>query len=1191
MNRVKRTALFHWLLGLGLLVVTGILWPPLGNQTLVDWVVLSTTVALVGLIHYLGVSFGTTEVSFLPVAVLMAYLTLGLEKGLAAASVGLILGSGMQLAVRWKRLPDNPETWWERASWAAFPVGQTGLSLLAANWSYSLLKARPPLQALQTLQDLLPVIVAIVVFLISFDLILAAHLMLRKVSIAELYRNHRQPFLAIQLLPLALAPLAALSLAWLGMWAYLLFECIVLTIAVVVRRLMDTQDTLQDQVQQLESLSAMNKAIRTTLELDPLLQMVYVQVANLLKVKNMKILLGEPDPETGQWTPQFYARRGQQVQQPPPESPDGFTAWVLKERIPLLAASVEQTAERLGIKNPPPARTWMGIPLRSSNRTLGCMVVWLEANQDPERQFAQTDLELFVTIAIQTEVAMENALLYKEAQQHAAQLARLNQISAVMNASLNPERLLELVASSVIEVAGSDKAAIYLLDEDKHEPALLLTHAQGFSPEHIARSKDIAVPLTDAERKKVMDTAEPVIMPNLHAPGADVSAATILLASREDFVAYAYLPLRAQNRMIGMLAVYYSKPHKFSKTEIELLETFANQAALAVVNAHVYQAVDIQLTRRISQIVRMSDISQRLSATLELDTIFKLIVESAIEGCEADAGVLVIAGNPELGYDDTQPHMVAWKGFDPVSSDRAPHIIAEELAQSEVFRKGETRITSMDDPQTSGPRSQLYVPIFLDGVVAGAIALESEMLNAFNHDDLTFVSQLAVQASVAIRNAQLYRRSQIVRDRLHAILDASNDGLLMIDPKARIVMTNTRMGEFWDFARQDFAPRSPDEFIADPLSSLGEGLGYKEGELNDLIRRGIVNPNIKPETDLYVTRALRGQRQRFVERTATPVRDEQGRFIGLLLIFRDVTEQKELEEARQSLTSMIVHDLRSPLQAVMGSMRLISEVTPQKDPIVQQATEVSQRAVKKLLNLVNNLLDLSRMEQGEFVLDPGIASPKAILEDTAKELMPLAQEIGTMVQVEVPDNIPLVKADRDMIERVVLNLLDNALKYTDPGTLIRLRASVQPAAGKQREDMVCISVADNGPGVPPEYKQAIFDRFAQIPGRKGRRRSAGLGLAFCKMAVESHGGTIWVEDNQDHGSVFSFTLPIVSIPAGETAEDKGLAVKPPEALAAPAQETDSQAKAPSSPPPEPQKLDEATAQAEERSEAHQRDKS
>jgi signal transduction histidine kinase len=347
----------------------------------------------------------------------------------------------------------------------------------------------------------------------------------------------------------------------------------------------------------------------------------------------------------------------------------------------------------------------------------------------------------------------------------------------------------------------------------------------------------------------------------------------------------------------------------------------------------------------------------------------------------------------------------------------------------------------------------------------------------------------------------------------------------MIDEKSRIVMTNTRMGDFWDFARQDFSPRSPDQLVADPLTALGEGLGYREGELSTLLGRSIRNPNAKPRTDLYVTRPGVGQRQRFVERTVMPVRDDQGNFIGLLLLFRDVTEQKELEEARESLTSMIVHDLRSPLQAVMGGMRVISDRVEQKDPVVEQATEVSGRAIKKLLNLVNNLLDLSRLESGEIMVDKNITSVCALLEDAAQELMPLAREMDAIIRVECPEDLPDGEIDRDMIERVVLNLLDNALKYAPPGSVVTVNTRQTNEQDPRGGNMIRVAVVDNGPGIPDDFKDRIFDRFTQIPGQKGRRRSAGLGLAFCRIAVEAHGGQIWVEDNAGGGSVFAFTLP------------------------------------------------------------------
>jgi len=245
-------------------------------------------------------------------------------------------------------------------------------------------------------------------------------------------------------------------------------------------------------------------------------------------------------------------------------------------------------------------------------------------------------------------------------------------------------------------------------------------------------------------------------------------------------------------------------------------------------------------------------------------------------------------------------------------------------------------------------------------------------------------------------------------------------------------------------------------------------------------------------------------------------------------VFRDITEQQELEQARKDLTDMVVHELRSPLQAVMGSMRLISQVAPADSAIIHQATEVSQRAVKKLLNLINNLLDLSRLEQGEFVLDPVMARIEPVLRDAVEEIMPLAQETEAEVGLCIADALPAVCIDRDMIGRVVLNLLDNALKFSPPGRPVTLSAAVRSVS--PHESMLAISVADRGPGVPEEYRHIIFDRYRQIPRLRGRRRSAGLGLAFCKLAVESHGGEIWVEDHAEGGSVFTFTLPVSHLP-------------------------------------------------------------
>ncbi|NLH07979.1 MAG: PAS domain-containing protein, partial [Chloroflexi bacterium] len=184
--------------------------------------------------------------------------------------------------------------------------------------------------------------------------------------------------------------------------------------------------------------------------------------------------------------------------------------------------------------------------------------------------------------------------------------------------------------------------------------------------------------------------------------------------------------------------------------------------------------------------------------------------------------------------------------------------------------------------------------------------------------------------------------TQRMRDTLRATLDASSDGLLMIDSQGRPVMANARMEDFGDFARAGL-PKTTGEGSPGQLRELSEGLGYAEDELKRLLEEGRRSHVLPARKDMVVTQPRAGQRQRYVERAIRPVYGDEEQFVGLLLVFRDITEQQELEQARKDLTDMVVHELRSPLQAVMGSMRLISQVAPADSAIIHQATEVSQR--------------------------------------------------------------------------------------------------------------------------------------------------------------------------------------------------------------------------------------------------------
>ena len=236
------------------------------------------------------------------------------------------------------------------------------------------------------------------------------------------------------------------------------------------------------------------------------------------------------------------------------------------------------------------------------------------------------------------------------------------------------------------------------------------------------------------------------------------------------------------------------------------------------------------------------------------------------------------------------------------------------------------------------------------------------------------------------------------------------------------------------------------------------------------------------------------------------------------------TEKSQLEELlrlREELADTIVHDLRNPLGVIFSGVQLLERLTTgdANPEAVTSVLDTMFRAVGRMQNLVDTLLDIARLEEGEAMLQVEPLDLGPLVEGLIAEELSLAEEDGISLAGSIPADLPRVSADIDIVQRIVLNLLDNALKFTPAGGGVLVSA-------KPMQEMVRVDVMDTGPGIPVEERERIFEKFTQIKGRVGSRRGAGLGLAFCKMAVGAHGGEIWVEDNPDgDGSCFSFTLP------------------------------------------------------------------
>lgn len=225
-------------------------------------------------------------------------------------------------------------------------------------------------------------------------------------------------------------------------------------------------------------------------------------------------------------------------------------------------------------------------------------------------------------------------------------------------------------------------------------------------------------------------------------------------------------------------------------------------------------------------------------------------------------------------------------------------------------------------------------------------------------------------------------------------------------------------------------------------------------------------------------------------------------------------------QRQRQLTELIVHDLRSPLTSLLGVINMLEVVLPEE---VLQANRdllnIGRSANLRLQNMIDSLLDIARLESGDQLQLSAVNLADLIKQALERaRITPLAANLS--LQADLPENLPFVQGDELRLERLLTNLVDNALKFTPKGGQITV-------AARQEAGHVLVSVTDSGPGVPPEERQRIFERFTQLEGGPARRRGFGLGLAYCKLTVEAHGGRIWVEEGEGgKGSRFCFTLPL-----------------------------------------------------------------
>ena len=339
------------------------------------------------------------------------------------------------------------------------------------------------------------------------------------------------------------------------------------------------------------------------------------------------------------------------------------------------------------------------------------------------------------------------------------------------------------------------------------------------------------------------------------------------------------------------------------------------------------------------------------------------------------------------------------------------------------------------------------------------------------------------------------------QQRLQALLDSIDDGLLIVDRQGRLEHANP-------IAQRQLAWE--DEHIG---STLSQALGHPE--LDAAAQQVLADkPLSDPPQDLIIE--ADGERRLLAWRMS-PVSHHDGRISGAVMVLHDVTDQRTFERVRNEFVLRASHELRTPVTGMQMAFSLLRERT--RHPAGSREAELFETVheeMQRLVTLINDLLNFSRYQSGQQKLDPIPCDAGRLLDEARQRFLAVAQQNAIEITLELQSPLPTLMLDRQQMERVFDNLLSNALRHTPDGGQIRL-------LGRHHGERVILSVEDNGEGIPYSQQARIFEPFVQIGRRRG---GAGLGLALCKEIVQLHGGRIGVHSRIGHGTIFYMALPV-----------------------------------------------------------------
>ncbi len=556
------------------------------------------------------------------------------------------------------------------------------------------------------------------------------------------------------------------------------------------------------------------------------------------------------------------------------------------------------------------------------------------------------------------------------------------------------------------------------------------------------------------------------------------------------------VPIKYLDQILGVMVLMHGEPHHYTARDVEVMRAAAQQMALTVRNAQFYYAEQRMAERQTVLFEVLRSAQESLTGLQAARRMLRMLVQLT-------GWPLVALMEPEM---EKTWRVALWEGRLTPPLDWRLHVDNVATEQGRQCALGD----ATELPGFPEARSFIAAPIRFGEQVFRGLLIVSDQPFAFGDDDRMLIPPLVDVMALVMRNAELFEQVQLNQRRLDALIQSSTDGIVMLGMDRRVLVVNQRALDY--LGLEGLTPAS---WIGRPVEEVFRPLWRTAPHVVRVLIQELRRVREGDESPAEGEYEIAG---RTLVWANLPVLDEAGEALGRLIVLRDVTPIRQAERLREDLIHTMVHDLRNPLTAVRGAIQLLQGRSREWNRSDAQLLDLAYQGSARMLDLVNAILDVGRLESGRMPLNLQATSLASLVADVLVLQEPLAVQKGVRLLQAIPAELPPVYVDPALITRVLQNLVGNALKFTPSGGLVEVSARLlaQPRA-------VEVRVRDTGPGIPPELKARLFGKFVtgNVEGR-----GSGLGLAFCKLTLEAHGQSIRVESQPGQGSTFIFTLPL-----------------------------------------------------------------